>query len=339
MSLFLCIFRWLPKTAMSPRSGYHDSAHTDFILVIGVSRPKLAAVFISVMLISLFLTFHILYDSAVISLQVKKKAFLFILGWFLTFWLTFQTSTIPDNSRMAILSNSVPNSGSIVSQQQQQHKNPPDYSSSANVLHSQPFFSIFNHVPPPVSLTSISNNNNINSNTNNNNRVHFPKTSRRLPQVIEYLYFVSLCVVSVSIFDFFLSFSFFSWLWQTIHQWMISITFNYKTSTVKISLFSMYRQTFTHTHAHKQCLIIGVRKCGTRALLEMLYLHPRIQKAAGEVHFFDRDENYLKGLEWYRKKMPHSFRGQITIEKSPSYFVTPEVSRNMCFHCNCFGLN
>lgn len=74
-----------------------------------------------------------------------------------------------------------------------------------------------------------------------------------------------------------------------------------------------------------QALIIGVRKCGTRALLEMLYLHPRIQKAGGEVHFFDRDENYLKGLEWYRKKMPHSFRGQITIEKSPSYFVSPEV--------------
>lgn len=75
-----------------------------------------------------------------------------------------------------------------------------------------------------------------------------------------------------------------------------------------------------------KALVIGVRKCGTRALLEMLYLHPRIQKAAGEVHFFDRDENYWKGLEWYRKKMPHSFRGQITIEKSPSYFVTPEVS-------------
>lgn len=85
---------------------------------------------------------------------------------------------------------------------------------------------------------------------------------------------------------------------------------------------------YLNAHTHTQCLIIGVRKCGTRALLEMLYLHPRIQKAAGEVHFFDRDENYLKGLEWYRKKMPHSFRGQITIEKSPSYFVTPEVSTN-----------
>lgn len=79
-----------------------------------------------------------------------------------------------------------------------------------------------------------------------------------------------------------------------------------------------------------QALVIGVRKCGTRALLEMLYLHPRIQKAAGEVHFFDRDENYNRGLEWYRKKMPHSFSGQITIEKSPSYFVTPEVSVLIC---------
>lgn len=75
-----------------------------------------------------------------------------------------------------------------------------------------------------------------------------------------------------------------------------------------------------------QCLIIGVRKCGTRALLEMLFLHPRVQKAAGEVHFFDRDDNYSRGLEWYRKKMPHSFPHQVTIEKSPSYFVTPEVS-------------
>lgn len=102
--------------------------------------------------------------------------------------MTLQTSTIPDSSRMAILSNSVPNSGStIVSQQHtnnHQH-HPPDYrSNSVNVIHS-PYFSIFNRVPPPqpppqssVSLNSIS----------NNNRVHFPKTSRRLPQVIEYLY-------------------------------------------------------------------------------------------------------------------------------------------------------
>ncbi|KAG8236287.1 hypothetical protein J437_LFUL016067 [Ladona fulva] len=84
-----------------------------------------------------------------------------------------------------------------------------------------------------------------------------------------------------------------------------------------------------------QALIIGVRKGGTRALLEMLHLHPLIQKAAGEAHFFDRDENYAKGLQWYRRRMPPSLKGQkahlenrvdeITVEKSPSYFVTPEV--------------
>lgn len=84
-----------------------------------------------------------------------------------------------------------------------------------------------------------------------------------------------------------------------------------------------------------QALIIGVRKCGTRALLEMLYLHPRVQKAAGEVHFFDRDENYARGLEWYRQQMPLSYPNQVTIEKSPSYFVTPEVSnKNIDRRCS-----
>ncbi|XP_063699643.1 heparan sulfate glucosamine 3-O-sulfotransferase 1 isoform X2 [Culicoides brevitarsis] len=209
---------WLPKTAMNPKSGYHDLNHQDFILVIGFSRPKLTAVFISVMLVSLFLTFHILYDSAIISLQ---------------------TSTIPEK----IFSRNNVNGHSFLKQHNIQNfrKNDSD---------SESYFSILAHVSPPLIAS-----NSLNNEYNSNNRIHFSKTNRRLPQ----------------------------------------------------------------------CLIIGVRKCGTRALLEMLYLHPSIQKAAGEVHFFDRDDNYLKGLDWYRKKMPHSVRGQITIEKSPSYFVTPEV--------------
>lgn len=63
--------RWLPKTAMRPPGP--DSSHNDCVLVVGVSRPKLAAVFLTVMLISLFLTFHVLYDSAVYSLQVSGQ--------------------------------------------------------------------------------------------------------------------------------------------------------------------------------------------------------------------------------------------------------------------------
>lgn len=169
---------WMSRSAMRPAEG--DAS--DCILVVGVSRSKMAVAFLSVALLSLFLTFHILYDSAVYSLHAVSAV---------------EGRTVE-----------------LVSQ--------------------------VRATPPLLFSTS---------------KVHFPRTNRHLPQAI----------------------------------------------------------------------IIGVRKCGTRALLEMLFLHPQIQKAAGEVHFFDRDDNYGKGLEWYRRKMPYSFKGQITIEKSPSYFVTPEV--------------
>lgn len=72
-----------------------------------------------------------------------------------------------------------------------------------------------------------------------------------------------------------------------------------------------------------QTIIVGVRKGGTRALLEMLDIHPNIVVAATEVHFFDWDENYVKGIEWYRNLMPFSFENQITIEKTPGYFTSP----------------
>ncbi|KAG8178026.1 hypothetical protein JTE90_015829 [Oedothorax gibbosus] len=81
-----------------------------------------------------------------------------------------------------------------------------------------------------------------------------------------------------------------------------------------------------------QCIIIGARKGGTRALLEFLNLHPLVVKATEEVHFFDDEDNYRLGIDWYRRRMPYSFEGQITIEKSPAYFVThlaPERMKKM----------
>ncbi|GFQ86485.1 heparan sulfate glucosamine 3-O-sulfotransferase 4 [Trichonephila clavata] len=45
-------------------------------------------------------------------------------------------------------------------------------------------------------------------------------------------------------------------------------------------------------------IIIGVKKGGTRALLEMLRLHPDVVAPGPETHFFDR--HYEKGLHWYR---------------------------------------
>ncbi len=73
------------------------------------------------------------------------------------------------------------------------------------------------------------------------------------------------------------------------------------------------------------CLIIGARKAGTRALLTFLDLHPQIRTAKNEVHFFDNDESYARGLEFYRKRMPYSFPGQVTLEKTPAYFTVKHV--------------
>lgn len=74
-------------------------------------------------------------------------------------------------------------------------------------------------------------------------------------------------------------------------------------------------------------IIIGVKKGGTRALLEFLRAHPNVKATGPEPHFFDK--NYDKGLEWYRNLMPESDDTQITIEKTPGYFITKDVPKRI----------
>ncbi|KAM9837239.1 heparan sulfate (glucosamine) 3-O-sulfotransferase 3-like [Aulostomus maculatus] len=80
---------------------------------------------------------------------------------------------------------------------------------------------------------------------------------------------------------------------------------------------------WTATRRLPQALIIGVKKGGTRALLEFLRLHPDIRALGSEPHFFDR--HYARGLDWYRSMMPKALDGQIVMEKTPRYFVTVET--------------
>jgi hypothetical protein len=49
-----------------------------------------------------------------------------------------------------------------------------------------------------------------------------------------------------------------------------------------------------------QAIIIGVKKCGTRALLKFLSIHPAIAASSTEVHYFDSPQNFQFGLDWYR---------------------------------------
>lgn len=88
-------------------------------------------------------------------------------------------------------------------------------------------------------------------------------------------------------------------------------------------------QTSIHPNGTLQQLpttiIIGVRKGGTRALIEMLSLHSTIAAAQNEVHFFDWESHFQRGLPWYLSQMPYSFPGQMTVEKTPAYFTSTKV--------------
>ncbi|XP_061895553.1 heparan sulfate glucosamine 3-O-sulfotransferase 1 [Entelurus aequoreus] len=72
-------------------------------------------------------------------------------------------------------------------------------------------------------------------------------------------------------------------------------------------------------------IIIGVRKGGTRALIEMLSLHSAVAAAQNEVHFFDWESHFQKGLSWYRSQMPFAYPHQSTVEKTPAYFTSAKV--------------
>ncbi len=49
-----------------------------------------------------------------------------------------------------------------------------------------------------------------------------------------------------------------------------------------------------------QAIIIGVKKCGTRALLKFLSTHSAIAASSREIHFFDSSKHFQQGLQWYR---------------------------------------
>lgn len=116
-----------------------DASHADCILVVGVSRPKLAVVFLTVMLISLFLTFHVLYDSAVYNIQAAQA--------------------VHERHRLSLVASASAAAAAT-----------PYAAANGNHL---PVF-----VKPVASSNQLSH-----PMVFPSSRVHFPKTSRRLPQV------------------------------------------------------------------------------------------------------------------------------------------------------------
>ncbi|HEC77247.1 MAG TPA: hypothetical protein ENI33_08350 [Thermoplasmatales archaeon] len=72
-------------------------------------------------------------------------------------------------------------------------------------------------------------------------------------------------------------------------------------------------------------IIPGAMKSGTTALRIYLAQHPDVFMASKEIHFFDREENFEKGIEWYEKFF-NDWNGERAIgEKTPEYLYDEKV--------------
>lgn len=47
------------------------------------------------------------------------------------------------------------------------------------------------------------------------------------------------------------------------------------------------------------------------------------------MHYFNVEEHYQRGLAWYRSQMPFTLPGQVTVEKTPGYFASPQVPQRV----------
>jgi hypothetical protein len=66
-------------------------------------------------------------------------------------------------------------------------------------------------------------------------------------------------------------------------------------------------------------LIIGAQKSGTTWLADQLSLHPGIFMAPEEIHFFDKAQNFSRGVKWYSEHFAKAGPGQLASEKTPDY--------------------
>jgi hypothetical protein len=66
-------------------------------------------------------------------------------------------------------------------------------------------------------------------------------------------------------------------------------------------------------------LIIGAQKSGTTWLADQMSFHPKVFMAPDEIHFFDKAQNFSRGIEWYSRHFENAAPGQMTAEKTPDY--------------------
>lgn len=76
-------------------------------------------------------------------------------------------------------------------------------------------------------------------------------------------------------------------------------------------------------------LIVGAMKAGTTTLADYLHNNPEITIPKYEVHYFNNESNYKKGIEWYANHFLINERTKIIGEKTPAYSLHKHVPKRV----------
>ena len=80
-------------------------------------------------------------------------------------------------------------------------------------------------------------------------------------------------------------------------------------------------------------MCIGAMKAGTTWIHGILAEHPEVGMGSGkEVHFFDDEQAYAKGLDHYRSFFAHCAPGRLLGEVTPRYIHMPVVAGRIHAH-------
>ena len=74
-------------------------------------------------------------------------------------------------------------------------------------------------------------------------------------------------------------------------------------------------------------IIIGSKKSGTTILREYLHSHPLIEGPAIEINFFNK--HFESGVTWYINQMPLTTENELTLEKTPAYFINTSTPKRL----------
>ncbi|MGB3571538.1 MAG: sulfotransferase domain-containing protein, partial [Phormidesmis sp.] len=71
-------------------------------------------------------------------------------------------------------------------------------------------------------------------------------------------------------------------------------------------------------------LIIGAQKAGSSWLSKNLSQHPEVFVCKREVHYFNLERHYRKGISWYERRFEQVQDEKVIAEKTPNYlWITP----------------